>query len=202
MVSSGEGRPQVVPGVLKLYVKIPVERIGVLTSNKMQVIKELERRTLTRVSVDEVNCFAIVEPSSPDTPVINVMKARDFINAVAMGFPPEKAWRTLNEEQILVVIDLKNTAYDSPNHLTRIKGRIIGEEGKVKRNIEEMTGVDISIYDDYISIIGDYESANLAREAIEMLIQGRQHSTVYRYLDRALSDVKKKKAKAIWSKGQ
>ncbi|MCX8185756.1 MAG: KH domain-containing protein [Sulfolobales archaeon] len=196
-----EGRkPQVIPGVLKLYVKIPLERIKLLTTNKMQVIKELESRTLTKVSLDEVNCFAIIEPSNPSTPVVNVMKARDFINAVAAGFSPDKAWRLLNDEQILVIIDLKSVVGESQNHLTRIKGRVIGEEGKVKKNIEEITGTDISVYDDNIAIIGDYESANLAREAVEMLIQGRQHSTVYKYLDRAVRDVKKRKVTAIWSK--
>ncbi|MEM2575777.1 MAG: KH domain-containing protein, partial [Sulfolobales archaeon] len=97
-------------------------------------------------------------------------------------------------------IDLKTVVGDSQNHLTRIKGRVIGEEGKVKKNIEEMTGTNISVYEDYIAIIGDYDGANLAREAVEMLIQGRQHSTVYKYLDRSVHDVKKKKVTTIWNK--
>lgn len=199
-VSLDVKKPQVIPGVLKLYVKIPIDRIKVLTTNNMQVLKELESRTLTKITVDEINSFALVEPSSSNTPVINVMKARDFINAVAVGFSPEKAWRILNDDQIIITIDLKTVVGDSQNHLTRIKGRVIGEEGKVKKNIEEMTGTNISVYEDYIAIIGDYDGANLAREAVEMLIQGRQHSTVYKYLDRSVHDVKKKKVTTIWNK--
>lgn len=193
-------KPQVIPGVLKLYVRIPLERIKVLTSNERQVIKELEDRTLTKISVDEVNSYAIVEPSTPNTPVINVIKAKEFINAVAVGFPPEKAWRLLNDDQVLLVIDLKVAVGDAQNHLTRVKGRVIGEGGKVKKNIEEITGTYISVYDDYVAIIGDYESANLAREAIEMLIQGRQHTTVYKYLDRVVHEVKRKRVTTMWSK--
>lgn len=193
-------KPQVIPGVLKLYVRIPLDRVKVLTSNDKQVIKELEGRTLTKISIDEVNSYAIVEPSTPNTPVMNVIKAKEFINAVAVGFPPEKAWRLLNDDQVLLIIDLKVAVGDSQNHLTRVKGRVIGEGGKVRKNIEEIAGTYISVYDDYIAIIGDYESANLAREAIEMLIQGRQHTTVYKYLDRVAHEVKKKRITTIWSK--
>ncbi len=198
-MSSNGRKPHVIPGVLKLYVKIPLERIKVLTSNEKQVIKELESRTLTKVSIDEVNSYATIEPSTPNTPVANVIKAREFINAVSVGFPPEKAWRLLSDDQILLIIDLRTVIGDSQNHLTRIKGRVIGEGGKVKKNIEEITGTYVSIYEDYISIIGDYENVNIARNAIEMLIQGSQHSTVYKYLDRAAHNVKKRTV-TLWSR--
>ncbi len=200
-MDSSTQKPQVLPGVLKLYVKVPPDRVRVLTANNSEVLRELEGRTLTKVSVDEVNSYAIVEPSTPNTPVANVIKAREFINAIAAGFAPERAWRLLNDDQILLVIDLKTVVTDSENHLTRIKGRIIGEGGKVKKNIEEITGTYISVYEDLIAIIGDYEGVNLAKEAVEMLIQGRQHSTVYKYLDKAVREVKKKRATTMWSKG-
>lgn len=198
-MGSNDKKPQVIPGVLKLYVRIPIERIKVLTNNEKQVIKELESRTLTKISIDEINSYATIEPLTPNTPVANVIKAREFINAVSVGFPPEKAWRLLSDDQILLTIDLKTAIGDSQNHLTRVKGRVIGEGGKVKKNIEEITGTYISVYDDYIAIIGDYESVNIAKNAIEMLIQGSQHSTVYKYLDKAIHNIKKKNIR-LWNR--
>ncbi|MCS7099487.1 MAG: RNA-processing protein, partial [Sulfolobales archaeon] len=85
-------------------------------------------------------------------------------------------------------------------HLQRVKGRIIGEEGRARKTLEEMTGTYISVCRDYVAIIGDYTRAELARQAVEMLAQGRQHSTVYKFLDRALRELKRKESVDIWRK--
>ncbi len=188
------------PGVTKIYVRIPVDRLAPLIGEGGKVIRELEERTNTLITVDEVNASVSIEPASPDTTMDKLLKARDFIMAVAAGFSPDKAWRLLDEGQVLVVINLKEVIGSSPNHLTRIKGRIIGEKGKARRNIEQMTGTDINVYDDRVAIIGDYESAQIAREAVQMLIQGRMHSTVYRYIDRAMRKVRRNKMLDLWSK--
>lgn len=45
-----------------------------------------------------------------------------------------------------------------------------------------MTDTNIVIGDKYIAILGPYENVKTAREAIEMLIRGRQHATVYRWI--------------------
>ncbi len=198
---SEEGkRPSVLPGITKLYLKVPMDRLGALIGEKGSVIKELERRTNTRITVDSNDGSVIIEPLTPATPVYNLLKAREFIRAVAAGFSPERAWRVLEDDQVLIVIDLKEIIGNSPNHLTRIKGRIIGEEGKARKNLEMMTGTYINIYDDKVAIIGDFESAQVAREAIEMLIQGRQHSTVYRYVDRVMREIKRRRMTSLWSK--
>ncbi len=188
------------PGVTRLYVRIPLERIGVLIGRNGEVLKRLMEQTRTRISVDEVNGTVVIEPQSPQTKVLDLMKARDTVLAIGYGFSPERAFKLLNEDQILVVIDLKQYVKPTENHLTRVKGRIIGEEGKARKNLEEMTGTEISVYDDYVAIIGDYESANIAREAILMLIEGRQHSTVYKYVDKAMRQVKRSRMTALWEK--
>lgn len=188
------------PGVTRLYVRIPLERVGVLIGRNGEVLKRLMEQTRTRISVDEVNGTIIIEPQSPQTKVLDLMKARDIVLAIGYGFSPERAFRLLNEDQILVVIDLKQYVKPTENHLTRVKGRIIGEEGKARKNMEEMTGTEISVYDDYVAIIGDYESANIAREAILMLIEGRQHSTVYKYIDKAMRQIKRSRMTALWEK--
>ncbi len=187
-------------GVTRLYERVPLDRIGVLIGHGGRVKKEIMERTNTLITVDSETGSVVIEPASPATTAMQLMKARDIIRAIAYGFPPEKAMRLLDEDQILIVIDLKQYVGDRENHLQRVKGRIIGEKGKARRIIEEMTGTDISIYDTYVAIIGDYETANIAKQAIEMLIEGRRHGTVYNYLDRVMFLEKRRKMRQLWKK--
>lgn len=189
-------RPQ-----LRLYVNIPLERVGVLIGEKGEVKEELMRRTRTLITVDSENGVVIIEPESPDVPPYSVMKAQEVVKAIGYGFPPQKAFRLLDEDQVLVVIDLKRFAGDSPNHLKRIKGRIIGENGKARRTLEEVTGTYIVVGEAHVAIIGGYEEAEIARRAVEMLVEGRRHSTVYRFLERAMSGVKRRRMFELWGPG-
>ena len=68
--------------------------------------------------------------------------------------------------------------------LERIRGVIIGKEGKTRKVIEKLTGVHLSIYGKTIAIIGSAESVAIAHEAIEMFLTGAKHSTVYRFLEK------------------
>ena len=65
-----------------------------------------------------------------------------------------------------------------------VLGRVIGERGRTKQVISEMTGCAVSIKDYTISIIGDTEDVSLARHAVQSLIRGAPHSNVYAYLER------------------
>ncbi len=190
--------PRSVQGVLRLYAKVPPDRIGVLIGEGGKVKTEVMKRTRTKITVDSNTGMVIIEPEAPDVPPYMVMKAQEFVKAIAYGFSPERAMRVLDDDQVLVVIDLKQHVGDAPNHLQRVKGRIIGEQGRARRTIEEMTGTYISVYDNYVAIIGDYESANIAKQAIEMLIQGRQHSTVYRFLERVMFKLKSERMTRYW----
>lgn len=182
----------------KVYLKVRPERLGVLIGEGGKTLKQLELRTRTRITVDSVNCSLVIEPATPEVTADMLLKASDFVKAIDAGFSPDKAERVLEEDQILVIIDLKEIVGNSPNHLQRVKGRIIGEEGRVKTNIEQATDTYISIYDDMVAIIGDYDNAYLAKEAIEMIIRGREHSTVYKYLDKRVRELKRRKATEFW----
>ena len=195
----GEGG-RFILGVTRLYEKLPLDRIGVLIGHDGRVKEEIMKRTNTRITIDSKTGTVIIEPASSSTTALQLMKARDIVRAIAYGFSPERAFRLLDEDQILIIIDLRQYVGDRPNHLQRVKGRIIGEEGKARRTIEEVTGTYISIYRDYVAIIGDYESANIAKEAIEMLVQGRQHSTVYRFLEREMYLEKRRRMRELWRK--
>ncbi|MEM0014473.1 MAG: KH domain-containing protein [Zestosphaera sp.] len=184
----------------RIYLRVRPERLGVLIGEEGKSLKELENKTQTVITVDSVNSNVVIEAATPRTPADMLLRASDFIKAVDSGFNPEKAWRLLEEDTILVLINLKEVVGDAPNHLYRVKARIIGEEGRVRANIEQLTGSDISVYDDVVAIIGDYEGAYLAREAVEMIVQGREHSTVYKYLNRRARELKRKRLTEYWRK--
>ncbi len=193
-----EGGSKIVFGALRLYAKLPPERIGVLIGESGKVKLEIMRRTRTKIVVDSTTGMVIIEPETNDVPPFMVMKAQEVIKAISYGFSPEKAMKLLDDDRVLIVIDLKHYVGDHPNHLQRIKARIIGEKGKARRTIEQMTGTYISVYENYVAIIGEFEAADIAKRAIEMLIEGRQHNTVYKYLDREMFKLRRKQMTRLW----
>lgn len=197
---SREEKEKLTLGVTKLYEKIPVERVGVLIGPNGRVIREIMDRTRVNIAVDSSTGSVIIEPSTTSTTMLDLLKARDIVRAIGYGFNPETAMELLDEDKMLLVINVKDYVGDKPNHIQRLLGRVIGESGKAKKNIEELTKTRISIYETYISIIGDYEFIELAKTAIEMLLQGRQHSTVYRYLERASFTLKRRRMTDLWMK--
>jgi ribosomal RNA assembly protein len=186
----------------RIYVRVPLERLGAVIGKKGEVKLKIMERLGVKLTIDSENSLVIVEAESASIPPINVMKASEIVKAIAYGFPPEKAMRLLDDDQILVLVDLKQIVGDSPNHLKRIRGRIIGEGGRARKTIEEMTGTDIYVGDHYVAIIGDYERAMAAKKAVEMLAEGRMHSTVYRYLERVLREIKRREALRLWAQDE
>lgn len=184
----------------RIYVRVKPDRLGAIIGHSGEVKTEIMRRTGTVLTVDTENSMVIVEPEVDGVPPINLMKAAEIVKAISLGFPPEKAFRLLDDEQILVVVDLKQIVGDSQNHLKRIKGRIIGEGGRARRTIEEMTGTYIHVGEHEVAIIGDYERAMAAKQAVEMLAEGRMHSTVYRHLERLLREIRRRESLKMWVK--
>jgi ribosomal RNA assembly protein len=185
----------------RMYVKIPPERLGAVIGEEGSVKKEISRRLGVSINIDTVNSMAVIEPEADNTPPVNVVKAAEIVKAIAYGFTPDKAMSLLNEDYVLVVVDLKELLGDKENHLRRVKGRIIGEGGRARRTLEELTGTYIVVGEYHVAIIGEYERAMAAKEAIEMLAQGRMHSTVYRHLETLMRDIKKRERLKFWSGG-
>jgi ribosomal RNA assembly protein len=192
-----EDKGRILPGVTRVATKVPLDRVGVIIGGGGSVIDMLRRRLGVSVRVDSTTGSVTIEPMSPSTPVANLLKAKEYIDAIGYGFSPERAERVLEEDQVLVVIDLKGYVGDSENHLKRIKGRIIGEGGRARRHLEEITDTYISVGENSVAIIGGYEEAEIARQAIQMLIEGRQHVTVYKYTEKMMAGVRRKKPKIL-----
>jgi ribosomal RNA assembly protein len=122
------------------------------------------------------------------------------VTAIARGFPPEKAFQLFDEDIMLEVLSLRDIFGKSESDIQRVKGRVIGREGKSRRNIEEITQAELSVFGHTIGIIGNYDALSLAREGVEMLIKGRQHATVYEHLKNRRREIKRKEKVELWEK--
>jgi ribosomal RNA assembly protein len=186
--------------VTRVYEKVPLERIGVLIGENGRVKREIEEKTKTKLTIDTSSGSVIIEPAFQNTTALDLLKGQNIVRAIAHGFSPERAFRLLEDDQVLEIIDVKQYIGDKPNHIKRVLGRIIGENGKTRRILEEMTGAYISVYETYVAIIASYEVSSVVKRAIEMLIEGRAHSTVYKYVDREMFSLKRRGMTELWRK--
>jgi ribosomal RNA assembly protein len=129
-----------------------------------------------------------------------LFSAKDVVTALGRGFSPEHAFRLIRDEQaVLDILDLRVVFGKSEADIKRVKGRIIGMNGKTRGIIEELTDANVAVYGHTVAIIGTMDQLQVAREAIEMLIKGSMHGTVYRFLHRKRRELKKKKLE-LWEK--
>jgi ribosomal RNA assembly protein len=182
------------------FVRIPKERVGVLVGPDGKVKQHIEERLCVKLEVDseqgDVNI--VLAKDAPDPSAL--FRARDVVTAIGRGFAPEHAFRLIrDEEAVFDVVDLREIFGRSEADVKRVKGRIIGMEGKTRRIIEELSEADVIVYGHTVGIIGTFEQANIARTAIQMLIDGCQHHSVYKYLAKKRRELKKEKLQ-IWEK--
>ncbi|MEF8784230.1 MAG: KH domain-containing protein, partial [Haloarculaceae archaeon] len=89
------------------------------------------------------------------------------------------------------MIDVGEVARNKKD-LKRIKGRLIGEDGRTRELMEDLSGASVSIYGSTFGMIGDPEQVEAAREAAEMIIEGAPHGSVYSFLERKHNEMKHK----------
>ena len=166
-----------------IYLKIPKSRLGVLIGSRGKVKKEIENLTQTKIEVDSESGVITITPKPDALDPVSHLKAREIIRAIGRGFNPKRASRLIEDNTILEVIDIREFA-NTPNSIRRLKGRVIGEEGKSWKLIEEVTGAYISVYGHTVAIIGTIEEVELAKRAVIMLLEGANHGTVYKFLFR------------------
>src|SRR2546427_8403635 len=121
-----------------------------------------------------------------------------MVLAIGRGFSPPRAFSLFNDDYTFEIVDLHDYFGKNEAEIRRVDGRIIGKEGRARRNIEELTGTLISVSGHTISIIGTFESVSMANDALEKLIEGRQHGTVYKILKKRRKKVKKEEALGLW----
>jgi len=168
--------------------KIPKERIAVLIGTSGIEKSKLEKQTHTQITIDSKEGDVIIE----GTDALLLYTCREIVRAIARGFNPDIATLLLKPDYGLEVITILDFA-KSKNDVIRLKGRLIGEKGKSRNTIEDLSGAPLSIYGKTISIIGDFEGLQIARRAIEMLLQGSAHRNVYKWMETQKKNLIKKR---------
>lgn len=165
--------------------KIPRERIGALIGKGGRVKQQIEKRCGVEIEIDSETGDAIISGSKP-VEQMEAFRAVEVITAISRGFSPERAYHLFDDEEVVFQqMDLHDYAGKSPNALERIKGRIIGEGGKARRMIEELSGTYISVYGHTVAFIGNYGEVKRATDATAMLAKGSMHKSVYTMLQGA-----------------
>lgn len=182
------------------FIKIPAERVGVLIGPEGTTKKNIEGKLSVGLQIDSQSGDVTITLAEEATDPSLLFKAKDVVTALGRGFSPEHAFRLIrDEEAMLDIIDLRTVFGRSETDIKRVKGRIIGMNGKTRNIIEELTETNVAVYGHTVSIIGTIEEAEVAREAVQMLVKGSLHATVYRFLHRKRRELKKKMLE-IWEK--
>jgi len=169
--------------------KIPQERVAVLIGKNGEVKKNIEEDTKTQIKIDslEGDIFIYGEDA------LGLYTAREVTRSIGRGFNPEIAKLLLKQDYVFEYIGLNEFAGKSKNTLLRLKGRVIGKEGRSRKLIEELSEAYISVYGKSISIIGTAESSSIAKRAVGALLRGSTHATVYKWLENKRREMKRKR---------
>ncbi len=159
--------------------KIPKDRVAVLIGKSGEIKKSLEEDTKSEIFIDSKE--GEVKVIGKDS--IALFALKEVIRAIARGFNPEVAKLLLRQDYSLELISL-NEFNDHKTHQHRLKGRVIGRSGKSRSTIEEITGCYISVYGKTVGIIGSIINVPIAKKAVESLLMGSMHASVYKWLEK------------------
>ncbi len=151
--------------------EIYVENIRKLILNKKKLEKALDVKITNKGKLVFVDGEADKE-----------FTALQVMEAIKLDFPIEKALELTNEDVILQTIHIKDIT--KRNDLERVRGRIIGTQGKTLKTLNNVTGCHFELSDNQVGIIGNTEDIEEAKQAVTSLIQGSKQSNVYTRAER------------------
>lgn len=163
------------------------EEMKNLVGKKGRRIKEIKKSLGINIEIKDSKQLIINKKKCK----LNDFELINIFDALAMGFPIKITLLLRDPSYIFEKINLK--ARLRPARRRVIKARIIGKEGKTRKIIEEITHCYMKIFGNWIGLIGKEENLAIAKRAIEMLVQGRSHSGVYKWLEHARTKLEEMK---------
>ena len=174
-----------VGGPMQALPRTPQDRIAVLIGRGGETRRALETASGAKVHIDSETGEVQVEWGEPGSfDPVKAMKLPDVIRAIVRGMPPERAMRLLTDGILFSLVDIRVWVGKRGNQHRRVRARLIGTEGRVRRAIERHTECELVIYGHTVVIIGGEQGLPLAERAIAMLIDGAEHGAVLRMLER------------------
>ena len=179
------------------YLKIPKDRVGVLIGTNGEVKQEIEKITKTYLDIDSEEGTITISPTDKMEDPLGTWKTNFIVKAIGRGFNPETAIKLNEDDTYLEIIKLTLYVGKSKKALARQKGRIIGKEGKTRELIIEMAEVSMAVYGKTVSFIGKLDNVMIAKEAVEMILKGSRHKSVYGFLENKRQEMKKKEFESV-----
>ena len=155
---------------------IPTKRAELLKEKKL--LDSIRTRLGCRMEIVDENVLLI------EGEALNEYNARIVMQAFARGFDFNVACKLLGEENFFESIDMKQI-FKNEEQIKRIKARVIGTEGKTKNYVQSVSGAELAIYGDTISLIGTVDEIKIAKAAIEILLEGGTHAKAYTIMEKA-----------------
>ncbi len=171
------------------FIKVPMERIKLFKEDNSKLAKLVEEKCKVKIEIDTDG-----EISMSGDPT-DIFFAKDVIKAIGRGFSPNEALKLIIQDYNFNLINLKEE-FSSENAITRLKGRVIGEKGKIKTEIESSTECSIAIYGNTIGIIGKIDTISYATEAVNMILDGAPIGVVNNYLAKAKREILESRLKS------
>jgi ribosomal RNA assembly protein len=171
------------------YLKIPMDRIGVLIGQKGEIKNDLQEKSKIKINIDSKNGEVTLDDHENDDPLMTI-KLENIVRAIGRGFSPENAYRLFDDEADFFSFDLCDYVGKKENHLRRLRSRVIGKEGKTKNVLEELTGAKIAVYGHTVSVISDIIKMNILKKSIDMILTGSKHATVYRFVEQQMKELR------------
>lgn len=180
--------------------KIGKNRIAVVIGRNGETKKQIEDSLGVNIILDSKTGDFEIKPilDNPEYNPLNVYLGEKILNAINRGFNPDKALKLLDELYDLEVFNLYNILGRSEKKVKRMKGRVIGRNGEIRKAIEKYAESYVSVYGKTISIIAEYENLQIARKAVNMLLSGMPHHSVLKFLENKYNERKKEEFKQFY----
>jgi len=157
--------------------EIYIEDIAKILKNKLKLEKQLKIKIKNNGKLFTINGTAEEE-----------YLASKVFEAIDLGFSAEKALLLKDENKILHILSIKGIT--KRHDIERVRGRVIGTQGKTLGNLSKLSNCHFSIKDNQVGIIGDAEKITEAILAVTSIIQGSKQGNVYARLEK---ETKKKR---------
>lgn len=158
--------------------RIPEERVAMLIGKAGAVKKRFEADLGVKIFIKTDGFVTITGKDS-----LKIWVCEKIVKAVGRGFNPELAALLEKDDWDFEIIELEGYSRSAKDE-QRLKGRVIGRDGQSKTMIEKLTGGYINVYGKTISVISMSDTIEMVRNAIEMLLKGARHVTVFKYLEK------------------
>ena len=137
----------------KISTMIPHERIGVVLGREGATKTEIEQAFKVKLTISSDSGTIEVVTSEDNDDPSTILRARDVVTAIGRGFAPDRAMTLLDDDTVLDVIDLRELFGKNESDINRMKGRVIGSEGKMRRLLEEMTDAKVARIETYFDVV-------------------------------------------------